>query len=214
MSSTIDQLIIEKALAKWGLNGAQVRLVAARENKVFHVTAETNRFALRLHRQGYRTDQELWSELKWMEAAASGGLSVPTPVPSASEELLHLVEDVQVDVLTWLSGTTMEDALKEFDTAGRAKLFYSLGKDMALLHDISDSWALPKSFVRCSWDRDGLLGESPLWNRFWDNPSLTSADRKLFLETRARTKTALEEIEYDLDYGLIHADPCECERHG
>jgi Ser/Thr protein kinase RdoA (MazF antagonist) len=198
--------VVEKALALWGMQGAQYSLVAARENSVFQITTATNRFALRLHRQGYRTNQELWSELKWMEAVKLGGISVPTPIVSESGEVLHVLEGVQVDVLTWLTGVTMEETFKTHSIAERAALFRQLGQKMAKLHSISDNWQRPSDFSRCAWDRDGLLGEAPLWGRFWDNPALSACDRQLFLKIREKANAELANIETSLDYGLIHAD--------
>ena len=109
-----------------------------------------------------------------------------------------------IDVLTWLSGSTMDHTLN--GQANRADLFERLGIDMARLHDASDAWPLPDGFTRCVLDRDGLLGEAPLWDCFWENPGLTPEDRALFLEMRDKANIELADLEKTLDYGLIHAD--------
>ena len=198
--------IVEKSLILWGLSGAEYTLVAARENAVYKVNDGTQSFALRLHRQGYRTDDELWSELQWMYAAHQGNIEVPTPVTSTSGYLLHVIDDIQVDVLTWLSGTTMDEAMTDLPPPERANLFQRLGREMARLHNISDAWAQPDGFIRCSWDRDGLLGAAPIWGRFWENPALTTDERHLFLAMRDKANSELSSIEPSLDRGLIHAD--------
>ena len=198
--------IVEKALPLWNLQGAEYHLVAARENAVFKVTTDRATYALRLHRMGYRSDQELWSELKWMEIATQSNITCPAPIPSKAGDFLCLVESVQVDVLTWLSGRTLSETVPEGSRTYRAKVFRSLGVEMARLHKACDAWSLPSEFGRCAWNRNGLLGETPLWDRFWDNPALSSDDRKLFLEMRERTNCDLLKIENELDYGLIHAD--------
>lgn len=77
---------------------------------------------------------------------------------------------------------------------------------MAKLHQLSDAWQRPPDFVRCSWDREGLLGETPLWGRFWDNPTLTPDDRQLFVRVRKMANAQLLQMENQLDFGLIHAD--------
>ena len=196
--------VVEQALDLWGLHGATYSLVAARENAVFKITSGTESYALRLHRSGYRTDAELRSELQWMNAVCEGGLKVPAPIPSTSHALLHVVDGVQVDVLTWLSGSTLDQTLN--GQINRTDLFERLGKDMAHLHAVSDAWPLPDGFTRCSWNRDGLLGETPLWDCFWENPGLTPEDRALFLAMRDKADTELASLEETLDYGLIHAD--------
>ncbi len=198
--------IVEKALALWRLGGWDYQLVAARENEVFRVTTGDETVALRLHRKGYRTDQELQSELDWMAAVAKGGIGVPAPISSASGEMLHIVGGVQVDVLSWLTGVSVLEALATRDPGGRAELFREIGRQVARLHAIIDAWTPPGRFIRSSWDRDGLLGEAPLWGRFWDNPLMTAEDRRLLLDMRDAANAELAQLEGGLDYGLIHAD--------
>ena len=195
--------IVDQALNLWGMAGAKYHLAAARENQVFQVTTDNNTFAFRLHRQHYRTDVALWSELKWMEAADKGGIRVPAPIPSISGEFLQIIDGIQVDVLTWLSGSTVGELLNRSD---RSDLFFGIGREMARLHQVSDAWNPPKGFDRCAWNRDGLLGEAPLWGRFWDSPALSLEDRQLFRDLRESATADLAELECNLDYGLIHAD--------
>jgi Ser/Thr protein kinase RdoA (MazF antagonist) len=196
--------VVEQALDLWGLHGATYSLVAARENAVFKITSGTESYALRLHRSGYRTDAELRSELQWMRAVSECGIKVPTPIPSTSHALLRVVDGIQVDVLTWLSGTTMDQTFN--GQVNRADLFERLGKDMARLHTVSDAWPQPDGFTRCSWDRDGLLGQAPLWDCFWNNPRLTRNDQSLLIAMREKADADLASLETTLDYGLIHAD--------
>ena len=198
--------IVEKALRQWGMTGAQCKLVASRENAVYEVSDARGRFALRLHRQGYRSDAELRSELAWMAAVAEGGLSVPSPTRTAGGEYLAHINGIQVDFLTWLNGRTLGDALASCVRVDRRSLFFALGREMARLHQVSDAWSPPQFFDRVHWDRDGLLGQAPLWDRFWENPELTAADRDLFERFRHAASDRLEEIGPALEYGLVHAD--------
>lgn len=197
---------VAAALALWGLAGARTRLIATRENQVHRVDHGGRSYALRLHRPGYRTDAELWSELQWMNAAAEGGLHVPAPVASASGGFLHVAEGFQIDVLTWLSGAPVGKTGGDLDTPDRTGLFHGIGREMARLHAVSDRWTPPAGFSRWSWDRAGLLGGTPVWGRFWENPSLTAEDRALFLALREKADAELRQLEGTLDYGLIHAD--------
>ena len=198
--------IVEKALRQWGMTGARCKLVASRENAVYEVSDARGRFALRLHRQGYRSDAELRSELAWMAAVAEGGLSVPSPTRTAGGEYLAHIDGIQVDFLTWLNGRTLGDALASCVRVDRRSLFFALGREMARLHQVSDAWSPPQFFDRVHWDRDGLLGQAPLWDRFWENPELTAADRDLFDRFRCAASDKLEEIGPTLDFGLVHAD--------
>ncbi len=196
----------EKALPLWGLEGAEVTLIAARENSVYRLDHPTGQFALRLHRIGYRTDAELAAELDWMAWVARSGLSVPTPRMSLSGSHLQIVDGIQVDVLGWLKGGTLDIALPEMDKAARVQIFGTLGRDMAKLHTASDAWPGAAKSARPAWDANGLVGSAPLWDRFWDNPALTAQQRELFLAFRTKARSDLDTLAPSLDYGLIHAD--------
>lgn len=199
-------LAVNQALELWGMQGASYHLIATRENQVFRVDINGSSYALRLHRAGYRTNEELRSELQWMDAVSRGGLHVPAPIASASGDFLHIVDGVQIDVLSWLNGAPMGATGQPLGTKDRTSLFLGIGREMARLHDVSDRWALPDDFDRCSWDRNGLLGDNPLWGRFWENPTLSAEDRELFEALRGKMATELTQLEDTLDYGLIHAD--------
>lgn len=200
--------IVEQALILWGWQGASYTLAAARENAVYRVTCGGRRFALRLHRQGYRTDAQLRSELQWMNACAQGGLPVPAPVAAQSGSMLHLVADVQVDALAWLDGAPLSEVFDGFTAGARSAVMRSLGQHMARLHHVSDLWHPPASFTRPAWDHDGLLGEAPLWDRFWQNPALRPSERQQLEAFRsfAQKHLARQHLAQAADYGLIHAD--------
>ncbi|WP_298852079.1 phosphotransferase [uncultured Ruegeria sp.] len=198
--------IIEHALILWGMADSEWSLVAARENHVYQVQNGQNAYALRLHRKGLRTDSELRSELQWMAAIGQKGVGVPTPIPAADGRYLHLLDGIQVDMLNWLPGRPLGATGTALDHPDRTGIFFTIGREMARLHDISDHWARPHDFMRWSWDRNGLLGDAPLWDRFWENPTLSQKDRALFLEFRNIAVPDLKQLEDQLDYGLIHAD--------
>ncbi|MCB1342016.1 MAG: phosphotransferase [Pseudooceanicola sp.] len=188
------------------MDGAPYRLIAARENQVFRVDAASGPVAMRLHRPGYRRDAELRSELDWMAAAARGGLRVPAPVLSASGGAMQVVDGTRVDVLTWMPGAPLGANNQPLDHPDRIGLFTALGRQMARFHDLCDAWTPPAHFQRCAWDRAGLVGDTPLWGRFWESPDLSGDDRILFETLRHTANDRLTAIESAHDYGLIHAD--------
>lgn len=198
--------IVDKGLHHWQLSGADYTLVAARENQVFKVTFKGQSYAFRIHRPGYHSRSELNSELLWMKALASGGLSVPDPIPSKDGTFLHTVDGVEIDLLSWMDGTQMGATGRELEITDRVGFFTSLGREIAHMHEISDAWDTPANFSRKSWNREGLLGENPVWDRFWENPTLSASDRDLFRTAREIAVKELLSIESRLDYGLIHAD--------
>ena len=193
---------VQAALALWGLAGAEARFVAGRENRVFRIRANEQDLALRLKRPGYRSDAELLSELQWMQAMGAAGLQVPQPQPSLSGKMLERVGEQRVDILSWLPGQVFAAA----DTPETPAIFAALGREMARLHTACDLWVPPPGFTRCAWDLDGLLGEAPLWGRFWDNPNATAPQRAMLSAFRDMARGDLALRAPALDYGLIHAD--------
>ncbi|WP_170464447.1 phosphotransferase enzyme family protein [Ruegeria arenilitoris] len=198
--------IVEQALVQWGMEDAEWSLVAARENHVYRVRNGTASYALRLHREGLHSAAELWSELQWMSAAAADGVSVPSPVATKNGEFLIEVDGIHVDLLDWLPGRPLGATGARLETENQTATFKAIGREMARLHKISDAWTPPKNFTRWSWDCAGLLGDEPLWGRFWENPTINGEDRALLLRFRDKADHELLRLESSLDYGLIHAD--------
>ena len=130
--------VVNQALILWGIEGAKVTLAAARENQVFKVGTSRDSFALRLHRPGYRSDQELRSELEWMTHLAERGMAVPRPVISQSGAYVHQVGDYQVDLLTWLQGETLRSSVNGLSQRQIEELFANFGRQLAKLHLITD----------------------------------------------------------------------------
>lgn len=195
-------MIVRDALQHWTIQPTHVALAAERENKVYRVTTAHGEYALRQHRTGYRTDAQLASELAWMAALDDAGLDVPQPTKTTDGAYLVTVDGVQFDMLTWLPGKQLGAHGTPLDLEQPEQTFHTLGQSMARLHTASDAWTPPADFTRPAWDADGLLGDEPLWGRFWDNPTLAHGQKELLETFRARTALA----EGDHDFGLIHAD--------
>lgn len=193
-----------EALTAWTLHGADLSLVAQRENIVFRVTHDGRDFALRLHRPGYQSRKMIRSELSWMQYLGSEGLNVPEPLATRSGDMLSETGEYHADLLIWLGGRPMGATGKPLDLQDRAGVFQKAGSLLAQVHAASDRWTLPDGFQRKRWDIDGLLGAEPLWDRFWDNPGLDPAQRRQVLLARDHLR---EDLSRDtLDFGLIHAD--------
>ena len=195
---------VEDALALWGMTGADCAFVAGRENRVYRVDHECESFALRFKRPGYRDLAELTSELDWLTEMARAGLVVPAPHLSRNGKRLVELKGHYVDMVTWLTGTPMGRSRERLQLADPLRTFTDLGAEMARLHLACDAWTVPEGFTRCTWDAEGLLGEAPLWGRFWENPTLDAPTRDMLQEFRKTALRALSQI--DLDTGLIHAD--------
>ncbi len=199
--TVLDQAIL--AQAAWGGTGTP-RLISHRENAVFEVMLPQGRAALRLHRKGYRKAAEIRSELAWATALAKAGLQVPQGLPTLDGAwLCHLPGGQDVSVTSWVQGHPIGAGDVPLGDDG-ANLHHALGDLLARLHAASDQWTPPPDFSRPPWDRAALTGPDPAWGRYWDNPSLTPAERDLILDARHAADTVL--AAGDFDCGLIHAD--------
>jgi len=196
--------VAEQALALWGLQGAPIKLIAQRENAVFQVQTPNSNFALRLHRPGYQTPEAMASELAWMASIGDSGVQVPTPIVNQSGKFLEPFEGYYIDMLSWLTGQPMGCFGQPLALDDRNGTFAQIGRMMAQLHAQADAWNRPNGFQRMAWNRDGLIGENPLWGRFWENPDLPADLQQQMLQCRAQVDVIL--ANENLDYGLIHAD--------
>lgn len=197
---------VPSALSQWGLAEAHAEFVAQRENEVWKVVQGPDAFALRFHRPGYRSDAELISELAWMSMLADNGLRVPRPVPCSDGAFLGQAGGRRVSLLTWLDGAPIGAVGHLSDGADPRRLCRQIGRAMAELHDRTDAWEPPEGFTRPDWRAEGLLGDSPLWGRFWAHPDLETTERDLLLRVRAHARRDLQRLGETLDRGLIHAD--------
>jgi Ser/Thr protein kinase RdoA (MazF antagonist) len=195
-----------QALALWGLEDAPCHFVAGRENQVFRVATSLGDFALRLKRPGYRSDPELLSELQWLDAMDRAGLHVPRPRPALSGALLETAGSRRADLVSWLKGHPIGTSHAPLGIDDAPGAFRRIGAEMARLHTACDGWTPPAGFQRSAWNCEGLLGETPLWGRFWENPALDHETRDLLEGFRAVAAKDLRRLAPHLDYGLIHAD--------
>ena len=212
------QALAAHALTRWDLEVVGIEPIKVRENAVFRVDlADGGKVALRVHRHGYHSDASLASEFAWMRALQLAGIEVPQVVASASGRDCEVVEIEalpgarQVDVFRWIPGRQLgsSEAGLKGSAATIAAQYETIGAIMARVHNHAAHWSRPAGFTRHAWDVEGLLGEQPLWGRFWELPALSQAQRALLLHTRALARAVLEDYGQGADrFGLIHADLC------
>jgi putrescine aminotransferase len=209
--------LAEAALAHWDLSGTSLKLIKHRENTVFKAsTADGHSYALRVHRHGYHSDAELQSEIDWMRTLTRDGcIDAPGVVPTVDGRdfvtVRHELVDQprQVSMIEWIAGTAFDD-LGRVERGVETELkerYRKLGALAGRLHNHSATHRPPAGFVRPAWDEAGLLGEQPLWGRFWEHPKVTPAQRALMRKARIVLEALLKQIGKDpQNYGLIHAD--------
>ena len=203
-----------QALVHWGAADQRPELLKYRENAVFRVRLGDGRpAALRLHRAGYHGEAALRSELQWMAALGDGGLAVPRPIAAADGRLLVALPDAgdftaqHADILGWMDGQALGESGKPLSHAPEklGAIFSVLGATMAEMHNLADRWTPPEGFWRPAWDAEGLLGERPLWGRFWDCDALSSTQAAALSALRHDLRRRLATLPAQ-DFGLIHAD--------
>ena len=202
------------ALRNWGIDDASLDLIKYRENAVFRVEHGGTCRALRLHRYGYHSDDELRSELEWMQALSGAGVSVPRVVPTRSGDAFvkHAADDlpgeIQIDLFEWIDGEqlgSVEEGIA--DENAIVGIYGTLGELAAKVHNQASGWQPPAGFVRHAWDADGLAGEQPLWGRFWELEAATPEQAKLLTSGRERVHAELSALARSADgYSMIHAD--------
>jgi Ser/Thr protein kinase RdoA (MazF antagonist) len=202
------------ALRHWDGDFSDIELVKFRENAVFSARRhDGQRVALRIHRNGYHCEAALRSELQWMEALESAGITVPQII--RARDLRHLIEvshadigERHVDMLAWLPGTTAgtSEAGVQADT-DIDFLFTEAGALAARIHVHSTEWQQPDEFVRHAWDEEGLIGANPFWGRFWELQQLSDEQRDLLQQARRAARKDLRQYGRHLgNFGMIHAD--------
>jgi len=205
-----------KALESFPVDVEDVELIAHSENVTFRVSVRggTTDYVLRLHRPGYNSKEELDSERTWTRALKKAGIPVPASLPTHHGDYFALIDipgagkQCYAGMTTWFEGSSLSDHLEtSSDGVERERIFRRIGKLAATIHNQSTRWKEPPGFTRRRLDLDGLLGEAPLWGRFWENADLTRAEADLLLRARERVRAALRAYGKERDnFSLIHAD--------
>ncbi|MFV0278270.1 MAG: phosphotransferase enzyme family protein [Parahaliea sp.] len=207
------QALATAALPLWGFEGASLSLIKQRENAVFKLELANGELAaMRVHRAGYHSDDELRSELQWMAALNDYGVHTPEIIPAKDGALFRTVsaaevhEARQVDILRWVDGDTV-GSIESGIEADIDDTFHTIGALVARMHNFAEQWPLPAGFSRHSWDAPGLLGEDPWWGRFWDLSLLSQVQVERLQAAREHALAELAAYGNGPDrYGLIHAD--------
>lgn len=216
--TTLEQLA-SSALRCWGRKARDIRLIKMRENAVFRVTDDGGTsFALRIHRDGYHSDNALRSELQWMSALHRDGIDVPAIVPALDGRLFvtawvpGMRSPRQIDLLEWLDGRPLgsSEGGLEGSRHDTEQTYRVIGGIAARLHNQAVAWPLPRGFERHRWDLEGLVGEQPFWGRFWELAGLNPGQRELLVQARDHLRRELDALASSEDaqrhFGLIHAD--------
>jgi len=199
------------ALANYGLAGASPPvLINLSENATYRIDdpASGNRFAMRVHREGYHSKNAIASELAWLQALRNDGVVItPIPVPGKDGDLIQSVghpamaRPRNVVLFKWEAG--IEPSEKDHLT----EKFKILGEVTAKMHRHSRGWRRPKNFERHVWDFSTSLGDRPHWGPWRDGMGLDAAKEKLFADAVGLIERRLARFGQGPErFGLIHCD--------
>lgn len=204
---------IDEALAGYALNAPvqATTLVSLSENATYVVDlADGSTVVARLHRPGFRSPQEIRSELDWITALRSESV-LPTPevIPDAQGFGLHEF-DVQ--------GRPHYAVLFEFvegrsptigDDDALIDIFVTIGELSRKLRDHARRWQPPAEFARVTWSPEYILGlKDPSWESWRLNPEVTPpiAEHLDAVEAHALVTLQRYRMRHPDRFGLIHTD--------
>jgi Ser/Thr protein kinase RdoA (MazF antagonist) len=202
--------LAHEALPAWGLPAASaVRMVNLSENATFRVDVPDGRtFALRIHRDGYHSREEVASELAWLiDLRETGVVTTPVPARGLDGELIQerahrtMAGPRKIVLFGWESGEEPgvgQDLRKPFEV---------LGEVTARMHAHARAWKRPAGFRRLTWDFDTSLGDRPHWGRWLDGMGMDREKEVLFGRTVDLIGRRLAAFGKGEDrFGLIHCD--------
>lgn len=200
---------VHQALPLWGLPAAStLTLLNHSENTTYRVDPPDGAapVALRVHRDGYHTRDEIASELAWMEALRRDA-DVHTPIPIKADDgdyiqtlSAGLPNPRFCTMFHWIEGEAP-------DESRLLEPFERLGEVTARCHKHSRSWLIPPGFERLTWDYETTLGQGTHWGRWQDGPHLDAEKMDVLNRTSDLIRRRLERFGKGPErFGLIHAD--------
>jgi Ser/Thr protein kinase RdoA (MazF antagonist) len=187
--------------------GAEATMINLSENATFRIDAPSGeKWALRVHREGYHSRNGIASELAWVQALRQeGGLITPVPVKGRDGELIQTVSipgmnPRNVVLFEWEEGAEPSEAelLAPFEVLGRVT---------GEMHVFTRGWTLPQGFERHIWDFETSLGSRPHWGSWRRGMGMDERKLALFGHTAHLISRRLDAFgQGPHRFGLVHCD--------
>jgi Ser/Thr protein kinase RdoA (MazF antagonist) len=216
----------QDALAAYGAHpAASVELINVSENATFLVTdPDTGPSVLRVHRLGYHTEEEIASELAWMDALrAEAGVRTPRVLPATDGRRVVTVTEpggaadrhcVRFEFLPGTEpsgsgepGNTGDSGISGAEPALAAAHYAELGEITARMHRHAREWDRPAWFTRFHWDYASAFGRQARWGRWQDGVGVGRPEREILTRLDEVLRDRLRAFGSGPErYGLVHAD--------
>lgn len=187
-----------------------VKMINLSENATYGIVApDGQRWALRIHRDGYHSKAAIASELAWlMDLRNSGVVVTPRPVKGLNGEIIQEVSHPALAVPRYVVLSDWETGSEPGIGQNLIKPFEILGEVTARMHEHARKWRRPSFFTRFTWDFETSLGEEkPHWGRWRDGMGVGPAEAKLFGRTVDVIGNRLGSYGKGNErFGLIHCD--------
>jgi Ser/Thr protein kinase RdoA (MazF antagonist) len=189
-----------------------IELLNVSENATFLVSdPDAGPSVLRVHRLGYHTEQEIASELAWMDALrAEAGVRTPRVLPASDGRRVVTVAERDGAALRhcvrfeFLPGT---EPGGEPEGTLTGTHFAELGEITARMHRHARSWPRPAWFTRFHWDYAAAFGLQARWGHWQDGLGVGPSERQVLARLDDTLRARLQAFGQSPErYGLVHAD--------
>ncbi|WP_099157368.1 phosphotransferase enzyme family protein [Virgibacillus ndiopensis] len=187
--------VVEQLLHYFKLDSKTTKL-GDFENYVFEVQRDSSPYILRITHSSHRDEEEILSEIDWVNYLHENGVNVPKVFLSRNAKL---IEKIEAQDGTCFYGCLFSKAngklVKPNDELFNEKLFFHWGKETGKMHRLTKVYQ-PKLNKRSQWFDDDLL----------------EIDRYVPTESRVieQSKKLFDELDHlpqtKENYGLIHND--------
>jgi len=190
----------------------QSNLIVFSENATYGIiNKSTGKKAgvLRISKPGYRTLNELQSEICWLQQINDyTPLKVPVPIKGIDGDVVQTIKGSDgilyyCVVCEFLEGTAPD----EIEIKLMEKQFYTLGETTAYLHRHTKIWNKTKELDRPEMSFDNMIGKNHIWGRWQDYPGITDKEEKLISTVSEIVERRINRYgKNENNYGLIHGD--------
>ncbi|MDP3960694.1 MAG: phosphotransferase enzyme family protein [Pseudorhodobacter sp.] len=190
--------------------GLTVKLINLSENATYAVQApDGQRWALRIHRDGYHAHAAIASELAWLQALRADAVVItPLPVVGRNGEIIQIIGHPRLKNPRHVVLSQWETGVEPGIGEDLARPFEVLGEVTARMHRHARNWPRPSWFTRPIWNFETALGATqPHWGRWRDGIGVDAQKAALFGRTVDLIGQRLAVYGQDSNrFGLIHCD--------